>query len=309
MIQSFPISKPIFTPAKWMVLMSVVLNLACEDVIQVETPTEAPRLNVQALFRVDVNEIYLPVEVKVSETNPFFGEIPVTALENIIIIYEEFNDDNVVVSTGFSSLTELEPGTGAYFPNPNFTTEQRIQTSVIEKNILFSLIMNHKGRKYIAQTRYVPAVPIDTIIQGDGQLFSDNETEIIMYFTDDPDRDNFYIFDFDFNQYLVTEDKFYKGQKFQFSYFYDQRFEPGREINISILGADKTFYNYMDQLIEQSGDFQGPFQTPVATVRGNVFDITDLDNNNVYDNVDQPQSYPLGYFAIVQEIKGKIKIE
>ena len=108
---------------------------------------------------------------------------------------------------------------------------------------------------------------------------------------------------------MVTEDEFYKGQKFEFSYFYDRRFEPGREIDISILGADESFYNYMDQLIEQTEGAQGPFQTPVATVRGNVFDITGIDNRDLFDNAERPQVFPLGYFAIVQEFKKKIVIE
>jgi hypothetical protein len=139
-------------------------------------------------------------------------------------------------------------------------------------------------------------------------LFDEDETEVVVNFTDDPERNDFYLFDFGFGEYLVTEDEFYQGQEFEFSYFYDQQFFPGTIIEISIMGTDQSFYNYMDQLIEQSGDTQGPFQIPVSTVRGNVFDITDLDNIDVIDNVDQPNVFPLGYFAIVQEFTSNIVI-
>ena len=169
--------------------------------------------------------------------------------------------------------------------------------------------MRHEGRLYIAATKYVPTTPINSIYQGTGTLFDEDETEVVVNFTDDPERNVYYLFDFSFGEYLVTEDDFYQGQEFEFSFFYDQQFFPGTIIEISILGTDQTFYNYMDQLIEQSGDTQGPFQTPVSNVRGNIFDVTDLDNIDVFDNVDQPTIFPLGYFAIVQEYKSSITIE
>lgn len=289
------------------IFILVCFCIGCEDVIEVELPATEPRLIVEALLRVDVNEEFIPVEVKVSTTNSFFEEIPITSLESIIIIYEEY-EDGAIISTGFSSLAELNPGTGIYYPDPSFSTEQRISTNVIGRNFLFNLIIEHEGRKYIAQTKYVPSTPITNLSIGPGRSSNNDETEMVIGFKDNPEEDNYYVFDVDFDEYLVSDDRFYKGQQFEFSYFYDQIFEPGTTLNISILGADKTFYNYMDQLIEQTDDSQGPFQTPKGTVRGNVFDITELDNRDVFDNTGEPNVFPLGYFAIVQEFKGQIVI-
>lgn len=281
---------------------------SCEDVIEVETPTEDPRLVIDGLIRVDIDEPFIPVAIKVSLTDNFFGIIPVASLESISIFYELL-EDGIVMSTGSSTLAEVDPGTGIYVPDPNFMNDQRIPTFILEGEVNFILILRHEGKRYLAQTKYVPSVPINSLQQGDDTLFSEEETEVIVNFTDDPDRDNFYVFDFDFNEFLVTEDTFYKGQLFQFSYFYDRQFVPGTVIDVSILGADESFYNYMDQIIDQSSDLQGPFQTPTATVRGNIFDITDLDNIDVFDNVEQPNVFPLGYFAIVQEYKQMLIIE
>jgi len=280
----------------------------CEDVIEVDTPSEAPRLIIEALLRVDRNETYIPVEVKVSKTSNFFEEIPVTSVESILITYTTM-EDGIVISTGFSNLAEEVPGSGVYTPDPTFMTEQRIQTSILDDDIVFDLIINHEGRTYFGSTKYVPAVPFDNVTQGSDTLFSEDETEVIVTFTDNGERDDFYLFDFGFGNYLVTEDEFYQGQQFEFSYFYDMEFEVGSDITISLLGADEQFYNYMNQLIEQSGEQQGPFQTPVSTVRGNIFDITDLDNIDLFDNVEQPDVYPLGYFAIVEEYKQTITIQ
>ena len=286
----------------------VFLFLSCEDVIEVDTPSEPPRLVVEGLIRVDRTQPFVPVEIKVSLTDNFFGESPVTSLENIVIIYEEI-ENGVIINTGSSSLAEVTPGTGIYVPDPNFSSDQRITTAILDRNWVFTLLLTHQGRRYLATTTYAPAVPIDAVFQGNGTLFGDDETEAIITFTDNGDRDDFYVFEFGFGDYLVTEDEFYQGQQFQFSWFYDQTFESGREIEISLMGADEQFYNYMDQLIEQGGELQGPFQTPVATVRGNVFDVTDIDNLDRFDNLDRPNTFPLGYFAIVQEFKSTLTIK
>ena len=283
---------------------------ACEDVIEVEVPSEDPRLVVEGLLRVDTSQTYIPVEIRLSQTAAFFEEIrPVTDVEEIAIIYQKLEDGIPTGDTFVSSLTQVDPGSGIYVPDPSFDTDQRIPTAILQDPYLFVLVIQWRGRRYAAQTEYVSSVPIDALRIGDGSLFGEEETELIVRFTDDPDLENFYVFDFGFNNYLTTLDIFYNGQEFEFSYFYDQEFEPGTVLEIGLLGADRTFFNYMDLLIEQSGGQQGPFQTPVATVRGNVFDVTGLDNIEDVDNTGQPDVFPLGYFAIVQEFTSRITIE
>ena len=286
----------------------VMLALGCEDVIDVDVPEEPPRLIVEALIRVDRSEPFIPVEVKLTTTNSFFEEIPAASAESIVILYNQY-DDGIITSTGSSTLAETEPGSGIYVPDPNFSSDQRIPTAVLNDDLEFIMSVRYQGRQYLAQTRYVPSVPIINLAQGVGTLFSDDETEVIITYTDDPNRSNFYVFDFDFGEFFDSEDTFYQGQTFSFSYFYDQIFESGRELEISILGADQEFYNYMLLLIQQAEDDFNVFDTPVATVRGNVFDVTDLDNIDVFDNVDQPDSYALGYFAVVEEYQATLTIQ
>jgi len=281
---------------------------SCEDVIEVDLPPDVPKINIDALFRVDINEEFVPVVVKITMTNSFMNEVPVTNVDNIIIIIEELDEFDRIIDTQFSVLAQVDEGSGIYVPDPNTSRDERIRTSILDKKLRFWLSIRHEDKFYLAQTRYVPTVPIESIVQGDGKLFNDDETEVIVTFTDDPERDDFYVFDFDFTEYLVTEDKFYKGQEFTFSYYYDRTFESGTEIEISIMGSDDIFYRYMDQLIEQR-DLEGPFQTPVSTVRGNIFDATGIDNRDLFDNVERPGEFPLGYFAIVQEYKYPLIIE
>ncbi len=292
-----------------LVLIFILIGLACEDVVDIATPSEPPRLIVNGVLNVDATEPFIPIAIRISQTDNFFGETTIVPLESIIIITEFFDEFGLVSATGVSNLTELDVGSGIYVPDPSFTTDQRIPTEVLELDPLFILIITYDGRRYAAQTRYIPSVPIDRLSQGTETLFDDDATEVIVSFTDDATRDDFYVFDFGFGEFSVTEDQFYQGTSFEFSHFYDRELVPGDEITVQILGADQGFYNYINLLIEQTENNLGVFETPRATARGNVFDITGLDNINVVDNLGRPQDFPLGYFAIVETFQGSLTIE
>lgn len=297
------------------VLSMAALNLlaftACEDVIQVETPEEPPRLVVEGLIRVDTTEEYLPIRVRLSETAPFFGEPQlVRDAEEVSIVIQVFDEDGNSAGTGVTEMWESDTEPGVYIPIviPG-DLDERVPMAIIEQDAEFTLVVSWRGRRYAAQTRYVPSVPLDRAEVGNRTLFDEDETEVVVAFTDTPGEGDYYVFDFGFGEYLASEDSFSDGEQLEFSYFYDQAFAPGTELDISILGADLVFYNYMLLLVEQAGDSGNPFQTPVATVRGNVFDVTDLDNIDQTDNTDQPEVFPLGFFAIVQEFKSTVTIE
>ncbi len=290
-------------------LALLFLLTACEEVIEVEVPGDRPRLIVDGLIRVDEQEPYVPVRIALSETNSFFEELPVTQAENIIIQVDRFEADGNLIESFTSSLAEEAPGTGIYIPDPDATFDQRIPTVLLNENVRFTLQLRHKERQYVAQTWYEPVAPIDFLLQGRATLFEGDETEVIVAFTDPPGKGDYYLFDFGPAEFLVTEDTFYDGQFFQFSYFYEDPIEPGTELEIGIMGSDVTFYNYMDLLIGQSGGQQGPFQTPVATVRGNVVDVTGLNTQARFDNADRADTFPLGYFAIVQEDRKSLIIQ
>jgi len=275
--------------------------ISCEDVIDVDLPEIETRLVIDGLLRVDKSQEFVDVRITMRETSSFFDENQPTQVESALIYYGVLTDDNLFENLAFSHLIEEEPGTGVYVPNPNFTTDQRIRTAAAEPGVTFILEVTHKERKYFAQTMYAPTTPLDNLEQGDDTLFNEDETEVIMTFTDNPDEDNFYVFDFGYGEFQTVEDQFFQGQQFQFSYFYDDNIGVGQEVSVSILGATEDFYNYMDLVVEQTENNNGVFQTPVATVRGNVFDITGLDNTDIFDNVERPNDYALGYFAVSQE--------
>ncbi|MDF4222040.1 DUF4249 domain-containing protein [Maribacter sp. M208] len=293
-------------------ILTIILFASCEDVIDVELPDDVSRLIVNGVIRVDETEEFLPIEIVVSESSSFFEENMVATIESAIIYYGTPREDapEILEGGGVSNLAELEPGSGIWVPDPSFDSDQRIRVENINEGDVFQLIITTDNEQYLATTTYVKSVPIDSLQQGDETLFSGDETEVIVTFTDPGDSDDFYLLDLDFGEFLVTEDEFYQGQTFVFSYFYDNELEINTSsiVDISLIGVDEAFYNYMNQIIVQSGGDQGPFQTPAATVRGNIINVTGIDNDEVVDNVDRTDNYALGYFAIVEEYKDSITI-
>ena len=263
------------------ILFLIFLSFGCQDAIEVQVPVDNPRLVIDALIRIeDIENPTTTVRIKATVTSSFFDEVSPAELNNISIT-------NTVLGSQLV-LDEEAPGSGIY--------RRDISTDLLTFGELL-LSINFENQEYEARTAFVPSVPIDSLAQGTSTLFTGDETEVLISFTDAPDRVDFYLFDFDFDEYLVSEDTFYPGQPFQFSYFYDPGPEPGTELEIGILGVDEPFYNYMTQLIVQSGGDQGPFQTPAATVKGNIVNMTNPDN------------FALGYFAVSETFTSTLVIE
>lgn len=283
-----------------------IILFSCEDTIDVDLPEVETRLIVDGLVRVDKSQEFVEVKIKLKETSNFFEENQPTQAESVLIYYGKPTGGGLFEDISFSTLVEKDTGSGIYVPN---LEQDSIRTAYVEPGVVFILQITHKEKRYYAQTEYAPTVPIDNLEQGVGTSIDDEETEIIVTFTDDEEQDNFYVFDFMNSKFQTVEDEFFQGQQFEFSYFYDQTFASGEEITVSILGATEEFYNYMDLVLEQTENNNGVFETPVATIRGNVFDITGLDNINLFDNVERPNDYALGYFAIAQEHTATLTIQ
>ncbi|MFS4492103.1 DUF4249 family protein [Maribacter sp. 2308TA10-17] len=280
------------------ILLIIIYITGCEDVVDIDTPVTPPRLYIDAVVRLDETSAVTTIQVKAGTTSSFFNEVEPAELTNVSLIgvgYEPTSalDLNIVV------FSEVSAGVYEGSKSTNFF----ISSSELQ------LFIEHEGQRYLARTQYVPSSPITNLEQGNETLFSGNETEVKVAFVDNGDSNDFYLFDLDFGDYLVTEDEFYQGQTFEFSYFYDDKVKVGSEINISLLGVDEQFYNYMNQLIVQAGGDQGPFQTPSATVRGNIINITNIDNINSFDNVEDSDNFALGYFAVCQTFTETIIIE
>lgn len=265
----------------------LIMLYSCQDVIDIDPPAEPPRLVVDGLVRVDPEDFVLRVGIKVSETSAFLGEVPATDLKQITLGPLVLQDT-------------ASPGSGIY---ENYFSPESLKMGA--DNLLQ---IQHKSQRYLARGKYVYSSPIDTLIQGPGTDFS-NHTEIQVTFIDDITKQNFYLLDFGFGNYKVSSDNFYNGKKHSISYIYDEKLEAGTEVTVSLIGIDRSFYNYMNKLIEQSKDEIDLFQTPVSTLRGNIINVTEIDNIDYFDNVYQSDNFALGYYAVAETYTKNITIK
>lgn len=283
---------------KRLLIILSVLSLiwsSCQEVITVELPNQEPKLIVDALIRIDTTISSTLVTVSIRQTSDFFGEISPVSVDQITMS----NLDNPGNNTD-QVLDETEPGSGIY--------QQFFSTEELTRDRWF-LQINYQGEFYVAESLMQYSVPIDQLTIGDGSLFSGDVTELLVRYSDIGGREDYYLFDYGNDDFFASEDVFYDGQQFEFSYFYDEQFNSGDTLTVSIMGIDRDFFNYMNLLREQSEGGFGPFATPAVSVRGNLINATDINNNDNYNNVNDPDNYALGYFAIVQEYKGFIVVE
>lgn len=284
---------------KRLLIILSVLSLiwsSCQEVITVELPNQEPKLIVDALIRIDTTISSTLVTVSIRQTSDFFGEISPVSVDQITMS----NLDNPGNNTD-QVLDETEPGSGIY--------QQFFSTEELARDRWF-LQINYQGEFYVAESLMQYSVPIDQLTIGDGSLFFRRDvTELLVRYSDIGGREDYYLFDYGNDDFFASEDVFYDGQQFEFSYFYDEQFNPGDTLTVSIMGIDRDFFNYMNLLREQSEGGFGPFATPAVSVRGNLINATDINNNDNYNNVNDPDNYALGYFAIVQEYKGFIVVE
>lgn len=252
------------------------LMAGCEEVIQLDLPTENPRLVIEASLKMSPNES-ITQEIKLSLSGPFYQEenpivseatLKLIDLSNNIIHEFEYDNTNLVYTLQYT---------------PIFGTDYKIRI-VYEDEIYESSI---------EQLMY--SAPIDTILQGNNTLFG-RKNEVLISFTDNEERDDYYLFDLGMNLFLATKDEFYQGNVFTFSYFYDELIA-GDEINIEIMGIDERHFNFMTILIEQTQEGGRPFNTTPSTIRGNITNITN------------PNHYPLGYFRLSETYKASLILE
>jgi len=255
-------------------LLSVFL-FSCEEVIEVELEDVAPKLIIDAYFEMitDSNTSYPDLNngIKLSVSAPYFDTYIPPVSDATVYITNMSNN---------TILSFIESDT------PGFFIPEDTITFIPEANTPYELTVIYNNETYIATTQLVPTPPINSLTQGDGVLFNGDETEIIVEFTDDAERVDYYLFDLDFDLYVLSEDTFYQGQVFNFSYFYDSEVLDMDTITVKIVGIDETYYNYFNLILQQSEQDGNPFQTAPALIKGNIINTTNSDN------------YAFGYFRI-----------
>lgn len=258
---------------KIIILLFIVLFTNCEKVIDVDVPSIEPKLIIDASFEVlfDENPVVANTTVKLSLSADYFEDTIPPAL-NASVFLTNLSDNTII---NFSDENE----DGNYEPIISFIPADDVE---------YELTIIYDNETYKGKATKVKSPPFTEIIQGDDTLFSGDEIELKISFTDNVTTDNYYLFNIDTYNFITIEDRFFNGTDYNFSYFYeDENIEFPKNITLTMSGMTKEYYTYFEILVSQGGqEGGGPFQAIPSSLLGNMINQTNEEN------------FPLGYFHI-----------
>jgi hypothetical protein len=245
----------------------------CEKVVEIDLPTIEPKLVIDASFEV------------------LFDAAPVTAntVVKLRLSADYFEENIPTVSNALVFVTNLSDAAVTKFIDVNLDGNFRPITNFIPlDDIEYELTVIYQNETYKGKATKVKSTPFTSAIQGDDTLFSGKEIEVKVAFNDDDTSDNYYLFDFTNNLFLPIEDRFFNGNAYNFSFYYqeDEIIAP-TTVTIRMSGISKKYFTYFRILLNQSGvNGGGPFASVPASLLGNMINTTNETN------------FPIGYFHI-----------
>ena len=261
---------------KNIIYLSLILSLfifsSCEKVINVDLNTAAPKLVIDGSIKWEKGTDGNEQTIKLSTTTSYYSNT-IPTVSNAVVFVTDSND---------STFNFIENGTTGEYVCNNFVP---ILDETYTLNVLYD------NQTYSA-TETLKAVPIiDSIAQKNDTGFSGKDIEIKAFFTDNGATNDYYLFKVKPNynsipSYGVFYDRFFQGNSF-YAIYSDDKSKSGDVLQIALQGISKRYHSYMSILISLAGSNNGsPFQSPPATVRGNIINQTNEAN------------YALGYFSL-----------
>lgn len=265
----------------YMLLFSIML-VSCTDVVDVEVPTEAPRLVIEASLDWENGTAGNEQTIKLSLSTPYFESENLNPVTGASVKVTNSGNGNEFL---FTDMDNGEYFTANFIPVVN----QEYTLEVIYSNEI-----------YTAVETLMPVVNIDEVYQSIEQGFDKEALEINVLFTDPAGIENFYLMKFQRQGgYLPVlfdvSDEFTDGNQMEV-FYEDEDFVVGDTFDISLHGISKQYYNFIRLLVEQSVD-GGPFATIPAQLKGNCINITNPENN------------AFGYFRLTQVSKESFTFE
>lgn len=255
----------------------------CEEVVQVDLNTAPPKLVIEASINWQKGTNGNLQKIKLTTTTDFYN--PVIPKISGATVFIKNSSNNIF------NFIEL-PKTGEYLCS-DFAPVL---------NETYTLTVIHNNNTYKATETLKPVAPITKIVQNNTGGFTGKDIEIKAYFNDPAEESNYYFYKYAYSNqlksnYYTDVDTFFQGNEF-FSLSQNDELKSGDQVEITHFGISKTYYNYLSVLVSIAGNGGGgPFQSPPATVRGNIINTTDFSN------------YPLGYFALSEVDIRKYTVE
>ena len=264
------------------IIFSLFLT-SCEEVVNVDLDTAAPRLVVDASINWEQGTDGAEQKITLTTTTSYYSSsVPMVTGATVFVE----NSNNIIFN-----FIEV-PNTGEYVCS-NF---------VPQLNEIYTLTVISNGQTYTATESLRSVASIQEIVQDNEGGITGDQIEIKTFFNDPNEEDNFYMFKYKYSNkskldYQVSDDKFFQGNSF-FSLSNNEDLSAGDQVDVTHYGISRSYYNYMNILLSVAGNTGGsPFQSPPATVRGNIINTTNFDN------------YALGYFRLSETDSASYIIE
>lgn len=255
-----------------LLLFIAFFTTSCEDVIDLNLDTAAPKLVITASINWKKGSTGNQQKIILSTTTSFYSK-DIPKVSGAIITVK--NSENL-------TFKFVESTTKGEYICSNFLP-------VLNETYRLTVISN--GETYTANEILQAVAPITNIEQNDEGGFTGDQIEIKTFYSDPTNQANYYLYKYSYSNqvksnYYVDQDEFFNGNKF-FSVSQNDDLKNGDKVDVTHFGISKQYYNYMSVLVSISNNAGGgPFQSPPATVRGNIINTTKFDN------------YPLGYFSL-----------
>ena len=263
-------------------LLVFLLLTACEKVVDLDLDTAPARLVIDASIQWEKGTVGNEQTIMLTTTSSYISnDIPAVSDATVYITGPDgaVYDFLEVAGSGFYNCSNFEP-----------TLNGEYTLTVIS------------GDTYTATETLKPVPDLEQTEQNNAGGFTGDDIEIKVFYTDNGSTDDFYLSRFQpsFNivpDFDVTEDRFFQGNQI-FSLYSDEDLEAGQTLDFKLSGISQRYYNYMNILLSIAGSGGGsPFQSPPATVRGNIVNTTNEDN------------FALGYFRLSETVSRSIVIE
>lgn len=245
--------------------------ISCEEVVNVDLKTAEPRLVVDANIDWQKGTDGKTQTIKLTTTAGYYDTVIPAATGAIVSVSSSANE--------VFDFIEDTPGTYV------------CQSFVPKINEVYTLTIVYQGETYTATETLLATPTIKRVEQRNDGGFTGEDIEIKFFFDDFPNETNYYFAAIKnpkkaIPQYGVLEDRYFQNNEMPIIYS-DPDLTSGDVLPSRLYGISKTYFNYMNILLAQTGVTSGgPFTTPPATVRGNIVNQTNFDN------------YALGYFRL-----------
>ena len=256
----------------FLLYLVTIFITSCEKEIYVPLNSAAPKLVIDASIKWRKGTLGNKQQIKLSTTFDYYSNIVPTISGATVFIQDSNNN----------TFNFIETDTLGNYNCSDFIP-------VLNQNYTLTVQYDNQVYKAAETLKLVPS--IDKIEQKNESGFSAKDIQVKAFYTDNGATKDFYLFRFQASDkaipsYSVYKDEFFQGNQI-FGIYEDKDLKTGQDLDITIMAISEPYFNYLSILLNIAGSTDGsPFQSPPATVRGNI------------KNTTTEKNYPLGYFSL-----------